>query len=75
MFTNMLEAGMVDLRPRQSAHEQQTYFRKGRRPHQLDHVFADVQTEGTVLSWRVDPTPVVELELSDHAPIIVETAA
>jgi exonuclease III len=73
LFANMHDAGMVDLRPRQSAHEQQTYFKKGRRPHQLDHVFADAQTEATVLSWRVDPTPVVELELSDHAPIIVET--
>jgi hypothetical protein len=74
LFANMRDAGMVDLRPRQSANEQQTYFKNGRRPHQLDHVFADAQTETTVLSWRVDPTPVVDLGLSDHAPIIVETA-
>lgn len=67
------EAGSLDLRTRFYAEEQPTYFAPRSRPYQLDHVFADAQTETRVMSWRVNsrvatgPNP-----YSDHALIIVE---
>lgn len=53
LFDNLRMAGFVDLRPRHFTEEQQTFFRAATRPYQLDHVFADEQTEATVTSWSV----------------------
>ena len=71
---NWKEAGSYDLRRGFFDEEQQTFFRPGSKPWQIDHVFADPATRDRVSDWRVDPTPVVEYEppLSDHAPIVVD---
>ena len=72
LFDNLRETGLVDLRPRHSATEQQTYFKAGKGPYQLDHIFADEATEKRVQGWRVIPLPEVNgPPLSDHAPIEV----
>lgn len=66
-------AGSVDLRLNFFEEEQQTFFAPGKRPWQLDHLFADAQTARRVTSWRVDRAPVEESHrLSDHAPIVIE---
>lgn len=67
------EAGSLDLRLRFFPEEQRTFFATGRRAYQLDHVFADAETERRVTDWQVDLAPVeVDPRISDHAPIIVE---
>ena len=68
------EAGSHDLRKGFFENEQQTFFCRGKKPWQLDHVFADAVTAARVSDWRVDLAPVSEFEppLSDHAPIIVD---
>ncbi|MFN8151448.1 MAG: hypothetical protein U0R24_10045 [Solirubrobacterales bacterium] len=76
LFANLAEAGFVDLRPRFFEEEQQTWFKAGNYPYQLDHVFADVDTEKRVLSWRVIREAVeCQPQLSDHAPIEVIVAS
>ena len=42
------------------------------RTCQLDHVFADATTAGTLRSFWIDPYPVEVHGLSDHAPMILE---
>ena len=72
LFANLAEAGFVDLRPRFFEEEQQTWFKAGNGPYQLDHVFADAETEKAVSSWRVLREAVERKpQLSDHAPIEV----
>lgn len=72
--TNWKEAGSYDLRQGFFEAEQQTSFRPGSKPWQIDHVFADAATRDRVSEWRVEATPAVEYKppLSDHAPILVE---
>ena len=71
---NWKQAGSHDLRRGFFDEEQQTFFRTGNKPWQIDHVFADAATRDRVSDWRVDRTPVVEYKppLSDHAPILVD---
>lgn len=67
------DAGSRDLRQRFFTEEQQTFFAPKRRPYQLDHVFANAETEPRVVGWRVDTGPITSApSLSDHAPIWVE---
>jgi endonuclease/exonuclease/phosphatase family metal-dependent hydrolase len=72
LFGNLRDSGFHDLRT--SSHEQQAYFKAGRRPYQLDHVFADATTAAQSHTWRVIPEPAADLDLSDHAPIEVDFA-
>ena len=71
LFENLDALGYRDTRLRHHADEVQTFFKSGCRPFQLDHVFADRETESRVSSWRVLTEPVTGLNLSDHAPIEV----
>jgi endonuclease/exonuclease/phosphatase family metal-dependent hydrolase len=71
LFANLAAAGFVDLRPRFSPGEQQTYFKPGKPPSQLDHLFADGETAGNATSWRVLRDVAETAALSDHAPIEV----
>lgn len=76
LFANLAAQGFTDLRHRHYADEQQTFFRAGwRRPFQLDHVYSDAATEASCVSWQVLPDVAADLELSDHAPILVELDA
>ena len=72
LFANLAVQGFTDLRNRHSADEQQTFFKAGKRPFQLDHVYSDAATEARCVSWQVLTDVAADLGLSDHAPILVE---
>lgn len=74
LFANIADAGLHDLRAPFHEDEQQTYFKRGRRPYQLDHVFADQSTVARAKGWSVLREAATELELSDHAPIEIVIA-
>lgn len=64
-----------NLRSRFFEEEQQTWFRTGNGPYQLDHVFADAETEKMVSRWRVVREAVERKpQLSDNALIEVIVA-
>jgi hypothetical protein len=42
------------------------------RTHQADHIFTDAITAAAVRSFTIEPWPVAELGLSDHAPLLIE---
>lgn len=75
LFQNLHAMSFVDLRPRHHAQEQRTFFQDRKGHYQLDHVYADLRTEELVTSWKVLPEVASELNLSDHAPIVVEIEA
>jgi exonuclease III len=72
LWRNLEDQGYLDLRPRHFSVEQQTFFRKGSRAYQLDHMFADVHTCESTVEWKVLTDVVRDLRLSDHAPVAVE---
>ena len=72
LFENMRQQGYNDLRLAHSDDEQQTYFKKNNGPYQLDHLFGDANTVNRTSHWEVLSHVARDLELSDHAPIIVE---
>jgi exonuclease III len=72
LFANLREAGFIDLRERHLPTEQRTYFKAGKGPYQLDHVFGDPTTESHVKSWRVATQVAEQYDLSDHAAILIE---
>jgi endonuclease/exonuclease/phosphatase family metal-dependent hydrolase len=72
LWANLETQGYFDLRHPHSEDEQQTFFRQNTQPYQLDHLFSDAETRAQSTSWKVLPYVVEELQLSDHAPIIVE---
>lgn len=72
LFENLANLGFKDTRPRHSSAEVQTFFKSGKRPFQLDHVYADESTEQRVTRWEVLAGVAEELKLSDHAPIVLE---
>lgn len=72
MFENMRQQGFIDLRLAHSDLEQQTYFKKGKGPYQLDHLFGDVDTVDRIASWEVLTYVAKDMQLSDHAPITVK---
>lgn len=74
LFENLKSLGFSDTRTRHSVDEVQTFFKKGRRAFQLDHVYADVTTESRVTSWSVLSEVAAEQQLSDHAPLLIELA-
>jgi hypothetical protein len=71
LFENLAELGFRDLRKRFHEGEQRTYFKEGKGPYQLDHVFADATTEQATRDWRVLGEVASVQRLSDHAPIEV----
>ena len=74
LWNNMAIKGYIDLRPRYSETEQQTFFRENTKPYQLDHFFGDSTTEASVKSWAVLTEVARELKLSDHAPVVIDLA-
>jgi hypothetical protein len=72
LFENMRHQGFIDLRLAHSDAEQQTYFKKNKGPYQLDHLFGDAKTADSTIHWEVLAHVARDLELSDHAPVIVE---
>jgi exonuclease III len=72
LFENMRQQGYIDLRLAHSATEQQTYFKEGKGPYQLDHLYGDALTAKRTTSWQVLTHVAVDLQLSDHAPVLIE---
>ena len=72
LFDNLRALGVNDLRAPFFDEEQRTFYGRGQRILQLDHVFGDPVTREAATSWRVLTEPAEELGLSDHAPIEVE---
>ena len=72
LHDNLARQRFVDCRPRFSPEEAQTVFQPHSRPYQLDHVFAAARTEQSATRGDVIREPVVEDDLSDHAPVLVE---
>jgi endonuclease/exonuclease/phosphatase (EEP) superfamily protein YafD len=52
--------------------EVQTWFRRGNRPYQLDHVFSDPALGQRLQEAWVATEAAQALRLSDHAPVIVD---
>lgn len=74
LWKNMAEQGYVDLRLRHSETERQTFFRERTNPYQLDHFFGDSSTNESVKSWTVLTEVARDLNLSDHAPVVIDVA-
>lgn len=72
MFENMRQQGYIDLRLAHSDVEQQTYFKRNNGPYQLDHLFGDALTAARSIRWEVLSHVARDLELSDHAPVVIE---
>lgn len=71
-FAIYREYGSLDTRARFFDDFQQTFFKNGRKPYQLDHVFADARTEARIVDWRVDHAAATCVApYSDHAPVIL----
>lgn len=71
LFENLASVGFVDLRRTYHKAEQRTYFKDGKGPYQLDHVFSDAVTAGDARGWKVLAGIAADEGLSDHAPIEV----
>jgi endonuclease/exonuclease/phosphatase family metal-dependent hydrolase len=72
-FERATGAGWVELSLDADGREGKTWYGSTNpRTCQLDHVFADRTTAGTLQSFRIDPYPVEVHGLSDHAPMILE---
>ncbi len=69
LFENLASLGFLDLRRIFHDAEQRTYFKEGKGPYQLDHVFCNATTARTARGWRVLSEVAVAEKLSDHAPI------
>lgn len=75
LWSNLAELGFHDLRAGFHEQEQRTYFQTGRRPYQLDHLFADSATAASATGWTVRPEPAEVGLVSDHAPVEVVLGA
>jgi endonuclease/exonuclease/phosphatase family metal-dependent hydrolase len=72
-FDRAATAGWVDISLDEGGGEVKTWYGfETSRPHQADHAFADAETAALVRRFAVDPWPVVELGLSDHAPLLFD---
>lgn len=71
-FEKFAESGFMDSRGKFYDEEQQSFFRGGARPSQLDHIFCDGQTFALLSSWTVLVEAATDLALSDHAPILIQ---
>jgi hypothetical protein len=72
LWENLERQGMIDLRPKHSADEVQTFFRPNTAPYQLDHFFGSIDIYKRTSSWKVLTEVARDLKLSDHAPVEIE---
>lgn len=72
-FDRAQEAGWIELSLDADGQEGQTWYGSASpRPYQPDHVFAARDTTVARRGMDVDPYPVEGLNLSDHAPIVID---
>lgn len=72
-FDRLENDGFVSLHRRFHDSDEQTFFRKGRRGHQLDYLYADTTLAGRADDCRVIPRQIVE-SYSDHSPVVAKLA-
>jgi tetratricopeptide (TPR) repeat protein len=70
-FNRMEQSGLHNAHGKFHSQEEQSYFKKGKGPYQLDHVFCDQDTLDQLTMCDVRSMWPVQ-ELSDHAPLVVE---
>lgn len=70
LFSNLIDYGFNDTRLKFFAQEQQTYFKQGSDPYQIDHVYTDADSFAQLQSWEVLSDLASGRNLSDHAPVI-----
>ena len=70
-FVRARQNGWFDCHDWLGKREEQSYFRKDSGPYQLDHVFCDRRTAGRLRDCHVR-AEATAIELSDHAPLVVE---
>ena len=72
-FDRALRADWVDISLDADGREVKTWYGfETLHPHQADHAFTDAETAAMVRTFAVDPWPVTELGLSDHAPLLFD---
>jgi endonuclease/exonuclease/phosphatase family metal-dependent hydrolase len=72
-FDRAAADGWVDVSLDATGREGRSWYGSDNpRPHQPDHVFADRETAARVRSFEIEPWPITNLGLSDHAPLLVE---
>ena len=70
-FERMVSAGWCEIARQFHAEEVQTYFKAGKGPYQLDHVFAGALLGEAAVRFDVVRSEPV-LAVSDHAALLVE---
>jgi hypothetical protein len=71
MVLSVQGEGFMSLHRKFRNHDDQTYFKPGLRPHQLDYLLADPITLNRCTSCRVIDYAEVH-EFSDHAPMLAQ---
>ncbi len=72
VLNNFLKLGFKETSKKFYDQAQPTFFKKGSRPSDLDHIFTDKKEYNQVASWQVLVEVATDLELSDHAPILMQ---
>lgn len=73
-FERAAQMGWIECMRRFHENEVRTWFREGNDRYQLDHIFCGSSLSETLSSCEVIPDAAERLELSDHAPVLVEFA-
>jgi hypothetical protein len=71
-FERAAAAGWVEVSLVDGREGKTWYGSNTPRPHQADHAFADTTTARLLRSFSIEPWPVTELGLSDHAPLLLD---
>jgi hypothetical protein len=70
-FDRIGSEGFVSIHRRFHPADEQTYFKEGKGPHQLDYLYADAPVAGRATACVVHPYTGIA-EFSDHAPVIAD---
>lgn len=70
-FDRIAQEGFVSLHRKFHSADEQTFFKEGKREHQLDYLYADSPVARHAVSCKVVPNADLK-EMSDHAPLVAE---
>lgn len=71
IFKSFSQSHFHDTREVIHDEERQTFFKEGSKPSQLDHIYTDATSIEKIVDWQVMTEVVLDLHLSDHAPVVV----
>jgi exonuclease III len=71
-FDRISDEGFMNLLGLFQPQDQQTYFSEGKRPHQLDYLYADKTVADRVEDCFVVPRTKAVERFSDHAPVVAD---